>query len=158
MKQLSITRFLSLFFVALAFAPSAAHLLELPHKIAMPASEYAVVQQIYRGWAALGIVVYAALLATAAYVLVLRSAHQPYALAAAALVCLVAAQAVFWLFTYPANQQTQNWTTLPADWSRLRAQWEYSHAAGALCNLGAFVALLWGTVRSAGLQLRPGTR
>jgi hypothetical protein len=158
MKQLSITRFLSLLFVALALAPSAAHLLALPNKIALPANEYAVVQQIYRGWALLGIVVVAALLATAAYVLLLRSLQQPYALAALALACLLAAQAVFWLFTYPVNQQTQNWTTLPPQWSELRAQWEYSHAAGALLNLGAFVALLWATVRSAGLQPGPASQ
>lgn len=58
-----VFRFLSLLFVALVLAPSMAHLLELPDKIG-----------------------------------------------------LVATQAIFWIFTYPANVATQNWTTLPDNW------------------------------------------
>ena len=38
-----------------------AHLLELPHKIHLPAAEYLTVQQIYAGWALLGIVPLAAI-------------------------------------------------------------------------------------------------
>jgi hypothetical protein len=38
---------------------------------------------------------------------------------------------IFFLVTYPANQQTQNWTVLPENWESLRRQWEYSHAAVA---------------------------
>jgi hypothetical protein len=36
---------------------------------------------------------------------------------------------------------------LPDNWTRLRAQWEYSHAAGAALNLSAFVTLLWAALR-----------
>lgn len=38
---------------------------------------------------------------------------------------------VFWIFTYPANVTTHDWTTLPDNWTRLRNRWEYSHAVGA---------------------------
>jgi hypothetical protein len=62
--------------------------------------------------------------------------------ASIAFLCLATALAVFFAFTYPANQATQNWTVLPADWEQLRAQWEYSHAAGAALDLAAFVALI----------------
>ncbi|WP_036251994.1 hypothetical protein [Methylobacter sp. BBA5.1] len=48
-----------------------------------------------------------------------------------ALLCIAAALAVFFLFTYPANQQTANWTRLPGNWADLRKQWEYSHATRA---------------------------
>src|SRR5262249_44961886 len=48
-----------------------------------------------------------------------------------AIVCLIAAQAVFWTFTYPANVVTDNWTAVPAHWEDVRARWEYSHLAGA---------------------------
>jgi len=51
-------------------------------------------------------------------------------------------QIVFWTFTFPVNQQTSNWTVLPPDRARLRAQWEYSHAASAVLNLIALVALI----------------
>jgi hypothetical protein len=51
-------------------------------------------------------------------------------------------QVLFWTFTFPANQQTHNWTVLPENWLALRQQWEYSHAASAGLNLMAFVALI----------------
>jgi hypothetical protein len=147
MKQLDLTRFLSILFVALTLAPSGAHLLELPNKIALQADDYLTVQQIYRGWALLAFVILGAVLSTAAHVVALRLRRQPWILAAVGLACLLAAQAVFWAFTFPANQETGNWTLLPDDWTRLRAQWEYSHAAGAALNLSAFVALLWAALR-----------
>jgi hypothetical protein len=50
---------------------------------------------------------------------------------------------VFWTFTFPANQQTSNWTVLPENWMALRAQWEYSHAASAVLNLIALIALIF---------------
>ena len=143
MKQFELTRFLSILFVALTMAPSVAHLLELPNKISLPADDYLTVQQIYRGWALLGVVILGAVLSTAAHLIVLRLRRQPWLLAAVGLACLIAGQAVFWAFTFPANQETSNWTMLPNNWTHLRAQWEYSHAAGALLNLSAFVALLF---------------
>ncbi len=48
---------------------------------------------------------------------------------------------VFWTYTYPANQATNNWTMLSENWSNLRSQWEYSHAASAVLNLAALVML-----------------
>lgn len=56
-------RFLSLLFAALALAPALAHLFELPNKLGLSRDEYLAVQQIYSGWALLGFVVWAALLA-----------------------------------------------------------------------------------------------
>lgn len=55
--------------------------------------------------------------------------------------CIAAALAVFFAFTFPANQATANWTVLPDDWEALRRQWEYSHAAAAVLYVLA-VALL----------------
>jgi hypothetical protein len=49
-------RFVSLLFTALALGAAMAHLLELPKKIKLSAEDYLIVQQIYRGWALLGIV------------------------------------------------------------------------------------------------------
>jgi hypothetical protein len=53
---------------------------------------------------------------------------------------LAASLTVFFAFTYPANQQTANGTLLPEHWERLRRQWEYSHAAGAVLDLTALVS------------------
>jgi hypothetical protein len=134
--------FLSLLFAALAFAPAAAHLLELPNKIGLSREAYLTAQQLYRGWALLGIVVVGALLSTFAYAVVVRKQRKAFTLAVIALLCLAGTQALFWTFTFPANELTDNWTVLPENWSVLRSQWEYSHAAGALLNLAALVALI----------------
>jgi hypothetical protein len=139
---LKTLRFLSLLFVALSLAPSMAHLLELPHKIHLPAAEYLTVQQIYTGWALLGIVVVGALLSVLALALVERMHSMRVAPTVFALLCIVGAQVAYWTFTYPANVATQNWTMLPQNWMTLRTQWEYSHAVGAILNLLALVALL----------------
>ena len=134
--------FFSLFFSALVMAPGLAHLLELPNKIVLAREEYLTVQQIYRGWAYLGIVIIAALLSTMARAVMVRADRRKFVLTLAGLLCLVAGQIIFWAFTFPANRERDNWTTLPDHWRTLRAQWEYSHAAGALFSVTAFVLLV----------------
>jgi len=37
---------------------------------------------------------------------------------------LQADPAASFLFTYPANQQTQDWTVLPENWESQRRHWE----------------------------------
>lgn len=136
-----ILYFLSLLFVGLALGPSLAHLLELPNKINLSRDEYLTVQQIYRGWALLGIVVFGALASTLALTISLRHERKAFIFALIAFLCIVGAQIIFWTYTFPANQITSNWTTLPENWTTLRRQWEFSHAAGALLNLLAFMSL-----------------
>lgn len=138
-----MARFLSILFIALSLAPALGHRLELPAKIRLSRGEYLTVQQIYRGWAMLGIVIFAAILATlATLATAVLSRRDPgaFRLSLAALLLLIGAQVVFWVFTFPANRATQNWTSFPPDWMALRDRWEYSHAAGACMTLGAFLA------------------
>ena len=147
---LHTVRFLSLLFVALCLAPAAAHLLELPNKIGLSRDDYLTVQQIYRGWALLGIVVAGALLSTLMLTFLLRHRRRQFRLALAAFLCVVGTQVVFWTFTYPTNQETLNWTVLPPVWEPLRAQWEYSHAASALLNLAALILLILSVLAAIG--------
>ena len=139
---LTVARFFSLLFAALALAPSLAHLLELPNKIGLSRDDYLTVQQIYRGWALLGIVVAGALLSTLILAILVRKRPKEFALALVAFACILGTQALFWAFTFPANQETSNWTVLPENWMALRTQWEYSHAASAVLNLIALVTLI----------------
>lgn len=131
--------FLNLLFVALALAPAMAHLLELLNKINLSREQYLVVQQIYRGWALLGFVVAGALLSTLALTISLRRKRRAFIPALIAFLCIAGTQVVFWTYTYPANQATNNWTMLPENWEELRRQWEYSHATSAILNLIALV-------------------
>jgi hypothetical protein len=148
---MNVLRFTAMLFAALALGPALAHLLELPNKIGLPRDEYLAVQQIYRGWALLGIVVVGALLSSLALAVAARRHRPEFVPALVAFLCIAGTQAIFWTFTFPANQATDNWTVLPANWEALRVQWEYSHAASAALNLAAVVALI------AALLARPGT-
>lgn len=139
---MTLARFLSLLFTALALAPAMAHLLELTNKIGLPRDDYLTVQHIYDGWALLGFVVFGALLATLALALLTRRRGREFAYALTAFLSIVGTQAIFWTFTFPANRITRNWTVLPDNWLAVRAQWEYSHAASALLNLLALVAVI----------------
>ncbi|MFL6650882.1 MAG: DUF1772 domain-containing protein, partial [Sulfurifustaceae bacterium] len=116
-------------------------LFALPNKIDLPRDVYLTVQQIYRGWALLGVAVVGALISTLALTLLVRANRKLFYLTLVATISIALALAVFFVFTYPANQQTLNWTMLPENWETLRRQWEYSHATAAVLYLLAFVAL-----------------
>ena len=139
-RPIRLLLFLSLVFASLALVPAGAHLAELPNKMALGRDDYFVVQQIYAGWALFAVVVFGALLTTAGLTVALRRQSGLW-LALIAFLCIAGTQAVFWTFTYPANSATNNWTAIPQDWISLRAQWEYSHAASAVLNLCAVLAL-----------------
>ena len=138
-------------FVSLALGPALAHLFELPNKIDLPGAAYLTVQGIYRGWALFGIVVFGALFSTLGLAVALRHRPRPRLWALVAFLAIAGTQAVFWTFTYPTNQATENWTVMPANWELLRAQWEYSHAASAVLNITAMMALV-----ASVLAWRPG--
>jgi len=138
---IKILQFAAILLTAVAMAAGWAHLLELPNKIVLSREEYLTVQQIYRGWALLGIVVVGALLSAAALAVLLRKEGVSFYLALAAAMCIALSLVVFFSFTYPVNQATQNWTMLPDGWEPLRRRWEYSHAAGALLYFFALASL-----------------
>jgi hypothetical protein len=139
---LKIVQFLALVLTALALVPSGAHLFALPSKISLGAEQYFIVQNIYRGWSLFGTVLIGALIANLALALLLRGRGAPFALALFAFFCIALTLVVFFIWTYPANQATNNWTTVPDDCEQLRRQWEYSHAVDAVVtnSSGASVA------------------
>lgn len=131
---------------ALAMGAALAHALELPNKIGLSAEAYFTVQKAYNGWDRLGFLLLVELLSLVA--LAVLSRHEPRVLwpVLTAIACLLAAQALFWIYTFPANAATHNWTVIAADWQSLSRQWEYSHAGGAglqiLAVSSVIVALL----------------
>ncbi|HZR04099.1 MAG TPA: DUF1772 domain-containing protein [Burkholderiales bacterium] len=145
--SLKIVYFLSLLFVALAMTPAFAHLLELPHKITLSGTDYLVVQQVYRGWALVGIVVIAALLSTLALSVMTRRDPHAFWPSLVAFLAILGTQIVFWTFTFPVNRTTSNWTVLTSDWEVLRRQWEFSHATSALLNFVALIAMIISVLR-----------
>lgn len=137
---------LGLLFSALTLAPLMAHLLEMQAKMGLSRADYQTAQQLYAGWDALGFVIVGALLSTLAYAWAVRSHLHQALLALLSFGCLLGTQVLFWTWTYPANQATRNWTSLPADWMELRLQWESSHAASAGLALLALITLILAVV------------
>lgn len=134
--------FVALLANALALGGAMAHLLELPNKIGLPGDQYFVVQQAYNGWNRLAVLLLVQFVSMVAVVVMSRQTPAVFWPALVAVAFLVLAQVVFWVFTYPANVATENWTVMPDNWEALRARWEYSHAAGAICQVLAMCFLI----------------
>lgn len=146
------SQFLAVVFTAIALVPGGAHLLALPAKMAMPEEPYFVAQQIYRGWAWLGVVIFAAIFANFISAFLARHQRRPFWLSVAAGLLIAATLTIFFTWTFPANQATGNWTSVPQDWEQLRIQWEYSHAVNAAIT---FVALLCAVGAAVSRDTRP---
>jgi hypothetical protein len=140
---LRLAQFLAIVLTALALVPAGAHLAELPNKIGLDQEAYFAVQNIYRGWALFGIVLFGTLAANLALAIMLRRQRAPFSLASAAFLLVAATLAVFFIWTYPANQATSNWTVVPPDWQELRTTWEYAHATNAVLTFLALCAVTW---------------
>jgi len=68
-------QFLAVVLTALALLPGGAHLMALPAKIGMPEDPYFVTQQIYRGWAWAGVVIFLAIFASFAVFAMTRGSN-----------------------------------------------------------------------------------
>lgn len=141
---------LNLLLAWLAVLAPAAHVLELPNKLALDGPLWLAVQQrLYRGWGPFfGAPVEIGVLLTTFAMLAARrrdrSALRPTVIAAAAYIGMLAA---FFVFNQPVNAAFAGWTpaALPEDWPSYRRQWETGHAlAAALSVIGLVcVALGW---------------
>lgn len=141
-----ILQFAAVLLTALALVPGGAHVLEMAAKLRFDRDTYLAAQQVYRGWAWLGAVLIGALLANAVLAFVARHQRSVLVGAAAAAVLLALSLVVFFAWTFPVNQATANWTLAPADWERLRRQWEFSHAVNAAITLVALCASIAATL------------
>jgi len=135
--MLRFLQILAVVLTGLELAPTGAHLFELPNKIGLPREQYLTVQHIYNGWAFFGVVLIAAIVVNLGLAALLWRRGRRYWSALAAGVLLAISLAVFFAWTYPANEATANWTTLPADWPLLRVRWEISHAVNAVLTFAA---------------------
>ncbi len=147
-------RFVAILLTALALVPAGAHLFELPNKMPLGRDAYFTVQQIYRGWALFGAVLIGAVLAHAVAALAARRAGVPARPFALAMLLMLATLAIFFAWTFPANQATENWTVMTDDWEALRAHWEYAHAANAVLTFLALCCAVSGSLAPA--PHRPG--
>jgi Domain of unknown function (DUF1772) len=164
--MLTLLQIVTVILVAVAMALALAHALELPGKMRLDEKTYYAVQEIYYPGFTIGggIGEAGGTIATIVLLLLTRPASADFWLILAALLGLIAMQAVYWLFTHPVNQfwvagvnlnrfssgffsfganrsRVQN-EARPPDWTDLRDRWEYSHVARAGCAVASFIALL----------------
>ena len=132
---------LAIVLTALALVPAGAHLFELPNKIGLAQESYFIVQNIYRGWALFGIVLFGALAVNLWLTILLRRRGAAFWLALAGFLLVALTLLVFFTWTFPANQATANWTLAPDNWQALRTQWEYAHATNAILTLLALCSV-----------------
>lgn len=139
-------QFVSIILIALSLIPGGAHLMELPNKMGLDRESYLVVQQIYRGWAYAGFVLIPAIAAALILAVSSWSQRTPFLFATASFVLMAASLVSFFMWVYPVNQVTENWTVAPENWQALRAHWEYVHAVNAVITLAALVSALVATL------------
>lgn len=140
--MLTAMHFVATVLTVLALLPGAAHLFELPKKLGLNADDYLTVQQLYRGWAAFGVVLLGSLATCAWLALLARDDTRLFVSASIATACVAATLVIFFALTFPANRATRNWSSLPEGWPALRRKWEWSHAVNALLTFAAVLALL----------------
>lgn len=138
----NVIRFTAILFAVITLSALMAHLLELRVKINLSKGSYQTVQGIYSGWQWVAIFEVGAILLTLIWGIIDRKLKTvPYFLWTA-LICFTLSIVIFFLFTFPTNQETLNWTNLPNNWDELRKIWEYSHAIRAILSLLGFSFLL----------------
>lgn len=140
MVSIKLVQFIAILLMALSLVPGGAHLIELPNKMALDRDAYMTVQGIYRGWALAGVVLFAALASTLWLAIRSRAQRMPMTLAAVAFALLLITLISFFVWVYPVNQATAQWTVVTDDFEPLRRQWEYTHAVNAVLTLLALAA------------------
>lgn len=139
---------------ALALVPGGAHLLEMANKMRLDRDAYMIVQQIYQGWDLIGIEQIVAVIAAIVLSVLSRRQRVPFRFALAGSALLASSLVIFFIWTFPVNSATNNWTVMPENWMALRRQWEYSHAI----NTGLVFVALCCIVSSALAWKRPPTK
>lgn len=150
---LRTVRFITLLLTALLMGTTLCHTMELPAKMLYNAELWATVNKsLYWVFAPPvgAIIEMGAILSTIVLTFLVRKHRPAFRLTLIATLCLVVAFFVIWIgFIAPMNAQIEQWTvgSLPADWTQVRNQWEYSHATRFLLHLIGFSALLLSVLR-----------
>jgi hypothetical protein len=146
---MTVLRWVNLVFAIAALLPPAAHVLELPNKLALPGPLWLSIQQhLYRGWGPfLGGPAEIGALLTTLPLLILRR-HDPPTRSATliAAVAFVGMLAAFFILNRPVNEAVSRLTSaaLPPDWADYRWQWEIGHALAATLAVIGLVAVVRG--------------
>jgi hypothetical protein len=140
-------RFLALMLAALSLSPSIAHLLELPQRMKFDQQlwvQVTVFENVYRLFGSVGAVFEIGAILAAIVLTVLVRKHRSFYWTLAGAALLGVALISWLLFVAPMNAEFAQWLTnpVPANWTRYRDQWEYTHAVNAVIKLLALSFLV----------------
>lgn len=138
-RLLPIVQILLLACLGVILIPAGAHFFELTNKMALAPSDYMIVQRVYAGWAWFGLPIFLSMALLAIHAALVQHNKTAMWLSLASVLLIAITQTIFWSYTNPMNELTQNWTITPTDVEQARRQWEYSHALNAVITFAAFI-------------------
>jgi hypothetical protein len=142
-----IWRLVTIMLTALSMGTALCHLLEMPAKITYEGALWlTLLQTLYPpAFGTIGAFFEVGAVVTAVMLAFLVRRRPAFVWTLLGALCLVVAHAAFWIWVAPVNATMSPLTpeTLPADWMRLRNQWEYTHAARAVLQIVALGALVF---------------
>jgi Domain of unknown function (DUF1772) len=134
-------RFITLMLASFSLSLSMTHLLELPQRMRFDQQlwvKVTVFENVYRLFCSVGAVFEITAIVTAiVLVFLVRKRGSTFYWTLGGAILLVLAFVSWIMFIAPMNAEFAKWLTnpIPADWTRYRDQWEYSHAINALIKI-----------------------
>jgi hypothetical protein len=134
-------RFITLMLASFSLSLSMTHLLELPQRMRFDQQlwvKVTVFENVYRLFGSVGAVFEITAIVTAiVLVFLVRKRGSTFYWTLGGAILLVLAFVSWIMFIAPMNAEFAKWLTnpIPADWTRYRDQWEYSHAINALIKI-----------------------
>jgi hypothetical protein len=138
-------RFMTIILTALTMGMAFCHLLQMPPRMRLDGALWLASNALYQLFGTVGAVIdIGAWILAVVLTILVRQRRPAFQWTLFGTVCLIVAHVAWWGFIAPVNAELAIWTpeSIPADWTRLRAQWEYTHAARAvlqILGLSAFV-------------------
>jgi len=145
---LTTWRLATILLTALSMSVATCHLLEMPAKLELEGALWLVLlQRLYPpAFGPVGGAFEVAAVFTSVVLVVLVRRRRPaFGWTILAALCMLGAHAAFWAWVAPVNATLLPVTpdTLPAEWTRLRDQWETTHALRAVLQIVALGALAY---------------
>jgi hypothetical protein len=139
-------RFITIVFASLSMGLAFCHLMEMPAKLRYDGGLWlTLLQTLYGTFGTIGAVLeVGAVLAAVVLVFLVVRRRPSFGWTLAAAACLAVAHAAWWIWVAPVNAALVPLTpdTLPANWTELRNQWEFTHAARAILQILGVSALV----------------
>lgn len=137
---MNIFRLITVMVASLNMGLAFSHLLQLPARMKFDGSTWITTQRVFQLYGSIGAIIEvgAVLLLGILTYAIRRTPMFKWTLAGS--LCFTIALVVWIVLVSAANAQISLWTpaSIPADWTRWRAQWEYAHAARAILMIVGF--------------------